>query len=116
MKKNILSVIAAALVFALAFTVLPVLPVSAEIEPCWTVPEGYNAHDYDKCAAFLEQTDDDGVKNGEKLNPDYDVNDPDTWGTYECVLWDSDDNYEIVDMNEMTGGGVFDAPAKEVAE
>ena len=50
------------------------------VSPAWTVPEGYNAHDYDKCAAFLEQTDENGVKNGEKMIDSYDVNDPDTWG------------------------------------
>ncbi|MBR5948849.1 MAG: hypothetical protein IKZ82_09450, partial [Clostridia bacterium] len=38
------------------------------------------AHDYGKCAEFLEQTDENGVKNGEKLSAAYDVNDPSSWG------------------------------------
>ncbi len=44
-----------------------------------TVSGGYNKHDYDALAAFLEQKDGGGVKNGEKINKDYSVNDPSTW-------------------------------------
>lgn len=46
-------------------------------------PEGYNEHDYQKLVAFLEQTDNEGVKNGEKLSDNYDPADPTTWGA--CV-------------------------------
>ncbi|MBR6006678.1 MAG: hypothetical protein IK064_03540 [Clostridia bacterium] len=106
MKKNILSVIAAALALALAFAGLPVIPVSAvTFEPCWTVPSGYNAHDYDKCAAFLEQADESGVKNGEKLSENYDPNDPDTWGTYEQYSWDEDGNMSIYDAPRFEWAG-----------
>ncbi len=44
-----------------------------------TVHGGYNEHDYDALAAFLEQKGDDGVKNGEKICRDYSVNDPSSW-------------------------------------
>ena len=40
----------------------------------------YNAHDFEKCRAFLEQTDANGVKNGDKISENYDPNDPETWG------------------------------------
>ena len=67
MKKTFRAAFAAALALILALASIPVsaLPaVTAErsaIEPFWTVPEGYNAHDYGKCVAFMEQTDARGV-------------------------------------------------------
>lgn len=36
-------------------------------------------HDLSMVRAFLETADENGVKNGEKLNPDYDPGDPATW-------------------------------------
>ena len=45
------------------------------------VPGGYCEQDYLKLYAFLETADADGVKNGTKLNEDYDPTDPTTWGT-----------------------------------
>ena len=45
------------------------------------VPEGYCELDYLKLYAFLEMADADGVKNGTKLNENYDPTDPTTWGT-----------------------------------
>ena len=91
MKKNLKAVFSAFLALIMAFAALPVstLPsLEAEtakaeknaIEPYWTVPEGYNVHDYTKCVEFWEQTDENGVKNGEKLSESYDPNDPGTWG------------------------------------
>ncbi|MBR0136520.1 MAG: hypothetical protein IJM18_09970, partial [Clostridia bacterium] len=61
----------------------------AEGEPGWTVPAGYNEYDYNKCAAFLEQTDENGVKNGEKMGSSYDPNDPGTWvwGVMKGFSW-----------------------------
>ena len=49
-------------------------------------PEGYNENDYVKMVSFLEITDDNGVKNGEKLSVSFDPDDPDTWGKY--TEWD----------------------------
>lgn len=86
MKKNLKVVFSIMLALVMALAALPVsaLPrLEAEktaVEPYWTVPDGYNAHDYTKCVEFLEQTDEDGVKNGEKLSENYDPNDPGTWG------------------------------------
>ena len=86
MKKQLKTALAATLALLLALTAIPVsaLPrfdAKAEVTPTWTVPEGYNAHDYTKCVEFLEQTDEEGIKNGEKLSGSYDPNDPETWGT-----------------------------------
>ena len=81
MKKP-MAFIAAALALVLILTCLPFSVLAKTVTPRWTVPEGYNEHDYNKCAAFLEQTDGNGVKNGEKLSETYDPNDPETWGTY----------------------------------
>ena len=85
MKKQLKAALAAALALIMALAMIPTsaLPrfdAKAEGEPGWTVPAGYNEHDYNKCAAFLEQTDENGVKNGEKLSSSYDPNDPETWG------------------------------------
>ncbi|MCR5611348.1 MAG: hypothetical protein K6F68_05895 [Clostridiales bacterium] len=42
-------------------------------------PSGYSSADYEKMAAFLEKTDESGVKNGLKLSPAYVKLDPSTW-------------------------------------
>ncbi len=105
MKNTLRSAFLCLLALLLAAAVLPVsaLPsmetLGTAVEPSWTVPEGYNAHDYTKCVLFLEQTDANGVKNGEKLSENYDPNDPETWGScwyeidplgdeyVECFQW-----------------------------
>ena len=74
-----------AAIIAAVFVVLNIasaLPAIALDESTTRYPttEGYNDHDYQKLVAFLEQTDEEGVKNGEKLSEDYDPNDPETWG------------------------------------
>ncbi|MBR4636228.1 MAG: hypothetical protein IKO51_07685 [Clostridia bacterium] len=79
MKKRILSAFAAALALVLALTCLPFSVLAKTAAPSWTVPAGYNEHDYDAMAAFLETVDSRGVKNGRKLNLDYSVDDPSTW-------------------------------------
>ena len=97
--RTLKTAFAAVLAALMAFAVFPVSALPAfeaeknPVAPFWTVPEGYNAHDYNKCAAFLEQEDENGVKNGQKLNPDYDPNDPETW---------------ISDGEEDLGGLFFD--------
>ena len=102
MKKHLKAALAAMLALVMALAAIPVsalprfeaeqtAPEKADITPYWTVPEGYNEHDYNKCVAFLEQTDENGVKNGEKLSEDYDPNDPETWGSDDhgddCFAW-----------------------------
>ena len=88
MKKFSKLIAALAIVLAAALLASSALPalVNAEAKgkllPSWTVPEGYNAHDYEKCVNFLEQTDENGVKNGDKLSDNYDPNDPGTWGYF----------------------------------
>lgn len=82
---------AATLALVMALTIVPVsaLPrfaAKAEVTTAWTVPEGYNAHDYIKCVEFLEQTDANGVKNGKKLSSNYNPNNPSTWGE-DCFEW-----------------------------
>ena len=86
MKKFSKLIAALALVLAAALLTSSALPALTRaedrnsVQPAWTVPEGYNAHDYEKCVNFLEQTDENGVKNGDKLSDNYDPNDPGTWG------------------------------------
>ena len=42
-------------------------------------PTGYNHNDYQKLVTFLEQKDESGVKNGEKISTYYHPSDPETW-------------------------------------
>lgn len=102
MKKHLKAALAAMLALVMALAAIPVSALprfeaetakaeNAAIEPYWTVPDGYNAHDYNKCVQFLEQTDENGVKigwhigtghweNGEYIY-DYDPSNPETWGS-----------------------------------
>lgn len=86
LRRYISAALAASLACCMALMPMPAsaqtsIEGSAEHALRWAVPEGYNAHDYDKCAAYLEQTDDEGATNGSKLSASYDPNDPTTWGS-----------------------------------
>lgn len=76
MFKRILA-LAAALLFAVS--VMPLALAKPDIPTRYTTPSGYNKNDYQKLVRFLEIKNEDGVKNGEKLNEDYDPTDPETW-------------------------------------
>ena len=112
MKFKLKAALAAMLALVMALTAIPVsaLPrfeANAEIVPCWTVPDGYNVHDYNKCVEFLEQTDENGVKNGEKLSDNYDPNDPATW---YGIYWsnDADRRAETMSLSEFELVGYLD--------
>ena len=63
-----------------------------------TAPEGYNEHDYNKLIAFLEITDENGIKNGEKLSAGYNPDDPETWG--DAFEWtETDDGLRIIEIH-----------------
>ena len=109
MKVKRIIGIAVALVFMLS--VFPKAPLGVKAETTWTVPDGYSEYEYNKLAAFLEIEDEDGVKNGTKLNSSYDVNDPDTWGY--SIRWD--DGY-VVDMSFPYAGLVGDLDVSGFAE
>lgn len=69
----------------------------------YATPDGYNDHDCQKMVAFFEQTDENGVRNGEKLSEDYDPTDPGTWweadGSEIGVEWTvDDDEYRICEI------------------
>ena len=69
----------------------------------YATPDGYNDHDYQKMVAFFEQTDENGVRNGEKLSENYDPTDPGTWweadGSEIGVEWTvDDDEYRICEI------------------
>ena len=86
MKKRILAAVIAA-VFAV-LNVASAMPALAFVEttPKYAPPAGYNGHDYQKLVAFLEQTDESGIKNGDKLSNNYDPMNPETWGE-DCFEW-----------------------------
>lgn len=89
-----ISMLAAALAFVMLLSAAPLRTVRAYNAPCepyWTVPEGYDENDYNAIVLFLEQEDENGIKNGFKLGSNYDPNDPSTWGPQgeydKCFLW-----------------------------
>ena len=100
MQKRLMAILIAAVFLMLS--VCSALPAMAE-KPAYRTPNGYNANDYQKLLAFFETTDENGVKNGEKLfhfygdAPVYDPEDPQTWGMistyggylYEGVKWEN---------------------------
>ena len=116
--RTLKAAFAAVLAALMAFAVFPVSALPAfeaeksPVAPFWTVPEGYNAHDYNKCAAFLEQEDENGVKNGEKINENYDPNDPLTWRRGENVggygFWFESGRLEYVEITGLDMVGVLD--------
>ncbi len=107
--RTLKAAFAAVLAALMAFAVFPVSALPAfeaeksPVAPYWTVPEGYNAHDYNKCVEFLEQEDENGVKNGQKLNPDYDPNDPETWVVGSFDAMDGTDDW----FDEFCDGETF---------
>lgn len=80
MKRTISTVLAIAMLVCVFASVLPVGAFA------WTqtrdevvTPEGYNDHEYQALVEFFQQTDLNGVSNGEKLNEEIDLADPETW-------------------------------------
>lgn len=69
----------------------------------YPTPAGYNDHDYQKLATFLELPNGEG-KNGHKLNADYDPADPTTW---TGVYWDSGETKRVARISwyskDLTG-------------
>lgn len=80
------------LVLSLVIVVGAITPSEAL---AYETPAGYNDHDYQKIVAFLEQKDETGVKNGQKLADDYAPENPPTWGTDKWgnnnIVWNNDD-------------------------
>ncbi|MBQ7061260.1 MAG: hypothetical protein IJM85_05710 [Clostridia bacterium] len=95
---------AAALACLMLFALVP-FAVRAEVGPCWTVPSGYNAHDYNAIASFLEQTNANGKKNGQWLSASYDPSDPGTWGSHHFTFT-SGSNKRIQEVKLANLGGL----------
>ena len=78
--KRKLKVIAAILLVLVMF-VSAMLAAEAMTPPTtrYATPDGYNDHDYQKMVALFEQTDENSVRNGEKLSEDYDPTDSETY-------------------------------------
>lgn len=103
-KKTISALLTAAMLICLCLCAIPKNTFALPRKDV-TVPEGYPEYEYLALVDILEQADANGVKNGYKLNPDYDPEDPDTWvGVSEdggwvpqMVSWyydpDTDSNY-----------------------
>ena len=67
-------------------------PTNGQYIACFTengefsyAPEGYNAHDYNAVVNFFEQTDENGIKNGFKVNANYNPFDPSTFATAQNI-------------------------------
>lgn len=116
MKKSKFKLFAA-LLLAAAMTVLSlsgaapvladetaaILANAAKSPAVHTAPEGYDQNDFNKVRTFLEQTDSNGIRNGEKLNPDgYDPDDPESWGALFVDEWDFE-HEAYFDWEEVDG-------------
>ncbi len=85
--------------------------------PGMSVKDYYSTHDYLAVYYFLE-AEDNGVKNGARINPDYDGEDPETWYSVEYdeeegqyyvskgfTLWAEEDGYWYLDWANIDGLG-----------
>ena len=106
MKRKLKAIAAVLLVLVMLGSAMPIqLAAEAMTPPAtrYATPDGYNDHDYQKMVAFFEQTDENGVRNGEKLSENYDPTDPGTWweadGSEIGVEWTvDDDEYRICEI------------------
>ncbi len=78
LAKAVSLIMTALFVFSFAAYAAPLSYRGAALRPD-DIIEHYDPHDLEKAAAFLEQTDSSGVKNGFKLSPVYEPEDPGTW-------------------------------------
>ena len=86
MKRKLKAIAAVLLVLVMLSSAMPMQLAAEAMTPPTTryaTPDGYNDHDYQKMVAFFEQTDENGVRNGEKLSENYDPTDPGTWREYD---------------------------------
>ena len=68
MKKRLFAAITAALFILMSLgAALPAMAKAVRPSDEYATPEGYNDLDYQKMVAFLEQTNENGVKVGEKM-------------------------------------------------
>lgn len=106
MKRKLKVIAAILLVLIMFISAMPMQLAAEAMTPPTTryaTPDGYNDHDYQKMVAFFEQTDENGVRNGEKLSENYDPTDPETWreadGSEIGVEWTvDDDEYRICEI------------------
>ena len=106
MKRKLKVIAAILLVLIMFISAMPMQLAAEAMTPPTTryaTPDGYNDHDYQKMVAFFEQTDENGVRNGEKLSENYDPTDPGTWweadGSEIGVEWTvDDDEYRICEI------------------
>ena len=106
MKRKLRVIAAILLVLIMFISAMPIQLAAEAMTPPTTryaTPDGYNDHDYQKMVAFFEQTDENGVRNGEKLSENYDPTDPGTWweadGSEIGVEWTvDDDEYRICEI------------------
>ena len=106
MKRKLKALAAILLVLVMLGSAMSIQLAAEAMTPPTTryaTPDGYNDHDYQKMVAFFEQTDENGVRNGEKLSENYDPTDPGTWweadGSEIGVEWTvDDDEYRICEI------------------
>lgn len=91
MKKRILAILTSVLLVLTTGPLSLIETILAEGARDWTVPEGYNADDYNAIASFLEIENEWGQKNGTAIRPEYDPNDPSTWLT--VAIGEEDEEY-----------------------
>lgn len=80
MKRTISTVLAIAMLVCVFASALPTGAFAwTQTKDEVVTPDGYNDHEYQALVEFFQQTDLNGVSNGEKLNEEIDLADPETW-------------------------------------
>ena len=82
MKRKLKVIAAVLLVLVMFVSAMPMQLAAEAMTPLTTryaTPDGYNDHDYQKMVALFEQTDENSVRNGERLSEDYDPTDSETY-------------------------------------
>ena len=71
-----------------------------------------NEHDFNAVRNFLEIKDENGVRNGEKMNEYYDPDDPTTWFFWDSIFHEPEGNIPIAEFNENGRLVAFYVPHK----
>lgn len=100
MKKTLSILLCLAMLFSIVSINGPILEAKSNSVEFRGVPEGFCESEYLQLVEFFAIADENGVTNGEKLNPAYDPNDPSTWtnADYTKRVW-----YQLYPLPQYDG-------------
>ena len=96
MRKTISIILSTFMLIGIVCGIGTAFEAKAEIAEFKGVPSEYVETEYERLVEFFEITDEAGITNGEKLNPEYNPNDPETWkkpDTWDIgIFWEYGDD------------------------